>query len=312
MEPRTSKSYQEAVLEKYKREKGGEMRGYLAKPTCSQIRDACIYLLGRRNEKNDDYILNRFFEFKSNDNKQREIETHGIGKFKSIEKFLKGKIKTTSTKNINLISWLIDFHPRPYEEYSKSNNSNISESPINPPISKIIEEAKNIKETDNTKESTKPSRRKLIITISISFAAILATSLILKNQIPSDNSNSSTNLKNDTQSITREKCMTWADTIYVEVSCTTKPYSKFGTAVEPLDPVKLKNFKKVEVTMSTNFFTEDGKPIIWYFKNRDEEIEYFTSPGLHPITGKTLDEITEYIIEKYVPTHIEREGSFIQ
>ena len=311
MKPKTSKSYQEAVLEKYRREKGGEMRGYLAEPTRSQIRDACIYLFHRRNEKNDIYILNRFFQFKSDQNKLREIQNFGDGKFRSIEKFLKGEIKTTSTKNINLVSWLIDFHPRPYEEYSKSNNLTSSERPNDLSISKTIEEAK-IKETNNVIESTKPPRWKLIITISISFAAILTTSLILKNQISSDNSNSSINLKDDNQSIKSEKCMTWADSLYVPISCNTGPRSKFGTIIEPLDLKRLKNFKKVEVNAAYPFFTEDGKPLIWYYKNKDEKIEYYTAPGLHPVNGETLRKITEDIIQKYVPIHINRIDSFVQ
>ena len=41
------------------------------------------------------------------------------------------------------------------------------------------------------------------------------------------------------------QCMAWADSIYVEVPCTTKPYSSFGTKVEPMDITKLKHFKKV-------------------------------------------------------------------
>ena len=302
MEPRTSKSYQEEVLEKYKREKGGEMRGYLAEPTCSQIRDACIYLFHRRNEKNDEHILNRFFEFKNDTNKLREIQNFGIGKFKSIEKFLKGRTESTSTKNINLISWLIDFHPRPYEEYSKSNNPTSSEPPTDQ-VSKTTEEAKIIKETNKVGERTKPPKWGLVIKISIAFGAVLLTALALRDSLFNPNP----------LPPHENQCMAWADSLYVEVSCAAKPYSKYDTRVEPLDPFKLQNFKKVEVNMATQFFAEKtNKPLIWYYKNKDGEIEYYTAPGLHPITGKTLREITPYIIQTYVSTHINRADSFVQ
>lgn len=109
-----------------------------------------------------------------------------------------------------------------------------------------------------------------------------------------------------------QNCMTWADSLYLPVSCDTGPQSKYGTPVLPLDPVKLNSFKKVKVTMATQFFSDQtNQPLIWYTKNKDGEIEYFTAPGLHPTTGKTLDEITEYIIEKYVPPHINRPESFL-
>ncbi|PXX26323.1 hypothetical protein [Arenibacter sp. ARW7G5Y1] len=108
------------------------------------------------------------------------------------------------------------------------------------------------------------------------------------------------------------RCMTWAKNHFEEISCGTKPYSKYGTDVVPYEEVKIKNFKKIEVNMATEFFSRvTHKPLIWYVKNKDGEIEYFTSPGLHPLTGKTLDEITPYIIQKYVPLHSNNKDSFV-
>ncbi|MBM1105031.1 hypothetical protein JQC67_02655 [Aurantibacter crassamenti] len=106
-------------------------------------------------------------------------------------------------------------------------------------------------------------------------------------------------------------CMTWADSLYVISSCDEGPYTKYGTKVETLDRMKLKNFKKVNVTQAYPFFSEDDKPLIWYSKNK-EGIEYFTSPGLHPITGETLRKITPHIIQNYIPLHVDKKESFIQ
>jgi len=119
--------------------------------------------------------------------------------------------------------------------------------------------------------------------------------------------------ENDSKNVdNNEKCMTWADSIYVPISCDKGPLSRYGTSIEPMDSKKMKNFKKVSVNMATHFFSDQtNQPLIWYTKNKDDEIEYFTAPGLHPTTGKTLDEITEYIIEKYVPPHINRPDSFL-
>ncbi len=65
--------------------------------------------------------------------------------------------------------------------------------------------------------------------------------------------------------------------------------------------------------MATDFFVEGTeRPLIWYYKTKEEEIEYFTSPGLHPTTGETLRKITPYIIQTYVPKHIDRKSSFVQ
>lgn len=107
-------------------------------------------------------------------------------------------------------------------------------------------------------------------------------------------------------------CMSWADTLYVKLDCDLGPYSEYGTNVVPLDEKQLKNFRKVKVDMSTEFFSEQtGKPLIWYSKKDKDELEYFTAPGLHPVTGETLKGITEYIIDKYVPVHRFQPDSFL-
>lgn len=139
------------------------------------------------------------------------------------------------------------------------------------------------------------------ITVSIAFGTFLILMVIKKWAYT-----------NPIEKGTENQCMTWADSLYVPVSCDTQPYSTYGTDVEPLDSLKLKNFKKLEVNMATTFFAEDGKPMIWYFKNRDGEMEFFTAPGLHPTTGETLKKITPYIIETYVPVHINRKSSFVE
>lgn len=106
-------------------------------------------------------------------------------------------------------------------------------------------------------------------------------------------------------------CMTWADTLYIKVTCDNAPPSIYGTEIVPLDPVKLKNFKKVKVDLTTEFFSEQtGRPMIWYFITK-EGIEYYTAPGLHPINGKTLKAITEHIVDKYVPIHNLDPDSFL-
>ncbi len=106
-------------------------------------------------------------------------------------------------------------------------------------------------------------------------------------------------------------CMTWADSVYVEVSCDIGPLSKFGTEVKPLDKVELKSMKKVRVDAAYVFFGPTGKPLIWYYKNKATEIDYFTAPGLHPVHGETLKKITPYIIETYVPEHRFNANSFV-
>lgn len=103
-------------------------------------------------------------------------------------------------------------------------------------------------------------------------------------------------------------CMTWKADHFEKVACSVRVKDK----VVPLDDVRLQNFKKVDVDLTTEFFDEiTQKPLIWYYKS-GKQIEYFTAPGLHPVNGKTLKAITEYMANKTVPVHTFDESSFTQ
>lgn len=320
---KTSQSYQKEVLEKYKKRKGGELSTYLLKPTPRLIKQACVLLLDRRVSAVDSHILNCFFQFRNEENRLGEIQDFDNNRFRPIVNFLKGRARTTSSENIEIISWLVNFQPRPLQEYLKPDNSISEEKPERSETEIIVEpndeeekkkqeeEKRRLEEVKRKEEEEKEKRRleeerrrrRRIITISISVAFGM-TMLILGVQYWSLNI-----LKNNPKDV---GCMTWADSLYVTVSCDEGPFSRYGTRVKPLDPMELKNMCKVEVDAAYPFFTEDDKPRIWYYKKSSEEIEYFTAPGYHPMNGETLRKITPYIIETYVPIHSKKENSFIR
>lgn len=89
-----------------------------------------------------------------------------------------------------------------------------------------------------------------------------------------------------------EKCMIWQGDHYEETRCT-------GAALEREYIRHLySNFRKTEVSDTTTFF-RNGQPQVWYDKSNNE-LEFFTAPGIHPENGKTLKPITRYMIDKYI------------
>lgn len=62
---------------------------------------------------------------------------------------------------------------------------------------------------------------------------------------------------------------------------------------------RIRDFKKITVDCDTPYKNAKGNTLVWYGKNPDGELEYFTSPGLHPETGNTLKELTKYMFDKY-------------
>lgn len=92
--------------------------------------------------------------------------------------------------------------------------------------------------------------------------------------------------------------MLWQEDRYIEVSLDT--ISGSLEKVVPLDRQTMENLKKVNLDCESTFFNENGDPVIWYGKNSSGELEFFTAIGRHPETGKTLKEITDYMIKKYI------------
>lgn len=200
--------------------------------------------------------------------------------------------------SINLFCQYLGYED--YEDYIKNNGKN--EKPI-----PLVEESEGKqREGVDIKKGIKNSKWILtIVIISIVFTAFFISTPWIKDVIFDD-----TSISNTSKSVMQNKqCMTWMKTHYKEVSCT----KKYSTKVEPLDAIRLTNFKKVEVSMTTDFFDEEtNKPLIWYYKNKEGELEYFTAPGLHPINGETLRKITTHIIKTYVPLHVNNEDSYLK
>ncbi|MGJ8659324.1 MAG: hypothetical protein ACSHWV_05680 [Cellulophaga fucicola] len=190
------------------------------------------------------------------------------------------KYKNINDSSVNLLCEYLGYEN--YKEYVKANpvNKKPKESTAGPL---------------NSTRDDKVNKRSALIIIVLLICA-LGAAVYFFSQAPGSQT---------------EKCMVWVKTEYQLIDCTTNLPPEYRTQILPYDKNKLKNFKKVEVTMVTNFFDEiTSKPLLWYCKDNDE-IEYFSSPGLHPVTGKTLRAITPYIIEKYVPLHSNNKSSFI-
>ena len=132
--------------------------------------------------------------------------------------------------------------------------------------------SKQMDELEEKKKSHLFSNKKLIV--ALSFLMVLATSSYL-GYISG-----------------KEECMIWNNDHYIKTECSGRSEErKFISHI-------YNNLKKVEVSETTTFF-KNGEVRIWYYKSNGE-LEYFSSPGKHPVSGKTLKPITKYMIDKYV------------
>jgi hypothetical protein len=90
----------------------------------------------------------------------------------------------------------------------------------------------------------------------------------------------------------KEECMIWKEDHFEKTTCSGDENE------EILRTFRLENFKKIEPTETTTFF-KNGKAKVWYDKTNNE-LGFFTTPGIHPTNGKTLKPVTYYIVEKYI------------
>lgn len=92
----------------------------------------------------------------------------------------------------------------------------------------------------------------------------------------------------------QKKCMIWQGNQYVKIHCEE-------ANAKPIDQRLLVNFRKVEPSCKEGFFfNEDNTPRVWYYKKGKNDLELYSMPGEHPINGKTLDNITEYMVTTHL------------
>ena len=96
----------------------------------------------------------------------------------------------------------------------------------------------------------------------------------------------------------RQRWMVWKEDHYTEVDFDAKKYDIKQLKLYKED--RILSFRKIKVTCLTDFFHPDGSVLVWYGKNGDKQLEYFTDLGLHPETGKTLKPISSYMINKHI------------
>ena len=99
-------------------------------------------------------------------------------------------------------------------------------------------------------------------------------------------------------SINQQRWMVWETDHYEEVKFDAKKYNLGHLKL--YDEERINDLKKITPDCDTHFFDSNGDVKIWYGKNINKELEYFTAFGLHPETGKTLAPISVYMIRKYI------------
>lgn len=290
--------YKLEVLNYYEMERiAGSLSSDLTYPSPAKIRRQCRVVFETRAAKNDMKIIADFFGQQENDTEYlRVIRSFDVDKFRPVVNFIKGAVKDPDERVIELLAWLIDFRPRPYQFGFSTSEVKLGLTETSPdPLGRSQElsnaEAEVIVGGQNdianpvgrmedirTEKTGQPSIKNFkgaIIALSVAIAVAIGSFIFHKYN---------------------PECMYWDGHRYVAVECDV---IVAGTDVIRLEETAIQNLKWI-----TNADTISKKHIgkIWYIRN-DHMVELFTSGGLYPLDRKRrLFPLSKTIFNNYVAT----------
>lgn len=276
-------AYKKAIKVKFEIEKSGEFSEYLLEPSPAKLKKLSALFFEMKLNSVDEGIFKKFFNWNENEDKIKQIKKFDTDKFRPFQNFLIRNTDISQIGSLDLTAILVDFHPRPYLKFRNKDFGANEE--------KIEFTTREELETITTKPiyvegfaTVKKLTLRMKVFLSLIVVVIMASvGFSIKNIcFPTKNG------------------MVWTNNHYEAVE-----FGKMSSTkdIVPLDQNLLDNFRKIAVCDTTTFFKNgnDDMPIVWYGKDpKTKTHEYFNQPGVHPITGKTLKPISEYIIKKYI------------
>jgi hypothetical protein len=265
----------------------------LIQPSPAKLKSECIAVCDERFDRKDEKALKAFFGQGSDRGAcLQAIERCDIDKFRPLVNFLKESTGTTDDKNIELLAWLIDFTPRPYE-FGRRYPSNDAED-SDPGLTTRAEHS-----TQKTEKAVAAppfmkkaplilKNRRTVTALLILILCCVGAFWIWINKAPAG----------------PQTCMFWAGDHYQPIYCS----QRHGDAlIIPLDSDKIAHFKKI---MRPDTITESALGTIWYVQFQGI-YECYTSPGYHPIdTNLKLRLLTDYVLIKHIhPNQVAKKTS---
>lgn len=263
----------------------GQLPSELIFPTPGNLKSESVKICERRFNFKDEILLSSFFNKREDAYAYRQaIFNGGADVFKPLTNFLKDRSINTGPKNIDLLAWLIDFQPRPYNPGLIVPNKTHEKIP-NFSISQAV--ADNL---DSEADSVPPAqsfekplaRRKNVIIACVLLMVFALTSYFVIDR-------SRTNVITG-----HEGCMFWQDSHYQPIDCNRK---FLRPQLYPINHKLVNEFRRITLP-DTLTMRSIGK--VWYAKFRGR-VEFYTQGGAHPVdTNKRLLPVSDHILKKYV------------
>jgi hypothetical protein len=245
--------YKVQVVDFYKKNReNGCLPLNLINPTPAKLKNESILVFQSRGSKGDIGIIRQFFGHREDEGGYlKAIKTIDTDKFKPLVNFLKEQTQDTEDKNIELLAWLLDFKPRPYQFTLNTYNLPSGE------IKNITNEGESKSEPIillgyEINLPLKPWYQKRNLRL-ITIFLIAIISFFMFNQFMSSNSFLSFGGN-------KNQCMYWSKNQYVTKNCDEKMSQ---VKLIALDESKLNYFKKITRPDTLKITDISG---VWYSK----------------------------------------------
>ncbi len=237
------------------------------------LKDHCRAICEERFNQRDEVILRTFFG--AADGQKGYLRTIGncsADRFRPLVSILKGETDNPRQEYLEVLAWMFDIQPRPYNDKADYTNvaieQKVSDSVSNPgstiPVATndhnfpIHDGNGNDIENESIPSEKLEWPRKVIAIVMLVVIAGLTVFAFLKSGKKSG------------------ECMYWAGDHFEPTFCIQRGGD---TIVVAMDANRLRNFRRIKDTSS---ITENSIGKVWY-RIKEGEFEFYTSHGKHPI-----------------------------
>lgn len=266
--------YCTAVLAEYERKRqDGSLSSQLEMPSPANLKDACILALTSKLSRKDESILRSFFgNLPEGGSYERLVDETKVDRFKPIGNFIRRQTKLTDSKNVNLLAWLLDFEPRPF-----NRDLHLDED-----TGLMVQPKELAAHLPIARKSPRNKFRSLLIIIPAAVAMGFTLNWWVNRSAPA------------ASGFLAGSCMYWNGKQYELVGCDQK---KYDTLIIAADSFQLRH---QQLVMQPDTITLRSARKLWCVVN-DGRVEVFTVPGNYPPDpSRKLQVLTAHKIQKYI------------
>jgi hypothetical protein len=308
---------QVVVLHYLNRKKAGSLPRNLQDHTSANLKKECVdEFLSRYTEQDSETFKSFFGRVENGKENFQMVRNADPDLFKPLNNFLRKDTKVgTHNRNIELLAWLIDFKPRPFnpgDPYDLGKSELVLSLPVNQ--KPVFETVCNLEEESTLEDTTERSGKLESDGIeSFSIKEVASEGLITK-ALSTEGKHSQLSIPAKFHKTviaflavllimtcsylfydrTKPRYMYWDGQQYQSIA---HDQSVNGVIIVPLDTFKLAHLRKIK---DLSLITQNSIRKIYYAKTKGK-VEFYTTKGDNPEdNNRMLMPMTEYIYKKYV------------